>query len=137
MRFLLCLVVVTSMVSGCATVTRGTKDVLVVETDPVGAKAQLTNSVGAKAQLTNGMTCEATPCSFKVPRKSEFDVILSKDGYIPAQVHVTHKAGDAGGMALAGNVLVGGIIGAGVDAGTGAMMDLIPNPVVVELQEAR
>lgn len=35
---------------------------------------------------------------------------------------------------MAGNVLVGGIIGAGVDMGTGAMLDLVPNPINVALE---
>ena len=35
---------------------------------------------------------------------------------------------------MAGNVLVGGIIGVGVDAASGAALDLTPNPVVVTLQ---
>ena len=34
---------------------------------------------------------------------------------------------------MAGNIIVGGIIGAAVDAGSGAMNELVPNPVVVEL----
>ena len=34
---------------------------------------------------------------------------------------------------MAGNVLLGGVIGAGVDAGTGAMHSRKPNPLVVEL----
>jgi len=34
---------------------------------------------------------------------------------------------------MAGNVLLGGVIGAGVDAGTGAMHSHKPNPLVVEL----
>jgi hypothetical protein len=35
---------------------------------------------------------------------------------------------------MAGNVLVGGLIGAGVDVATGAMLDLSPNPVNVTLE---
>jgi hypothetical protein len=35
---------------------------------------------------------------------------------------------------MAGNVIVGGIIGAGIDAGTGAMLNLVPNPVVLTLE---
>jgi hypothetical protein len=35
---------------------------------------------------------------------------------------------------MAGNVLLGGIIGAGVDVATGAMLDLVPNPLVVKLE---
>ena len=34
---------------------------------------------------------------------------------------------------MAGNVLVGGLIGAGIDAGTGAMHSHKPNPLVVTL----
>lgn len=35
---------------------------------------------------------------------------------------------------MAGNVVFGGLIGAGVDAGTGAMLELVPNPVKVTLE---
>lgn len=35
---------------------------------------------------------------------------------------------------MAGNVLIGGIIGAGVDLASGAMNDLTPNPLVVRLE---
>lgn len=34
---------------------------------------------------------------------------------------------------IAGNVLVGGLIGAGVDVASGAMLDLTPNPIVVKM----
>ncbi len=35
---------------------------------------------------------------------------------------------------MAGNVLVGGLIGGGIDLATGAMMKLKTNPLVVELE---
>lgn len=69
-----------------------------------------------------------------MPRKSEFIATLSMPGYEPATITVTNKVATAGGVAMAGNVLVGGLIGAGVDAGTGAMLDLTPNPAHVDLQ---
>jgi len=47
---------------------------------------------------------------------------------------VTHKTADAGAAGVAGNILVGGIIGLGVDAATGASQDLVPNPVEVKLE---
>jgi hypothetical protein len=34
---------------------------------------------------------------------------------------------------MAGNVILGGLIGAGIDAGTGAMDRLTPNPLTVKL----
>jgi len=37
---------------------------------------------------------------------------------------------------MAGNVLVGGIIGAVVDGNNGSMLDLVPNPLVVKMEPA-
>jgi hypothetical protein len=49
---------------------------------------------------------------------------------------VTNKVGGAGGAGMAGNVILGGLIGAGVDVATGAMLDLVPNPLVIKLEAA-
>lgn len=111
-------------VAGCATMTRGTDDVLTVQSAPAGAKVK----------LSNGQSCDATPCTFKLPRKSELNVLVSKQGCKPQQIRVTNKVADTGGAAMAGNILVGGIIGAGVDASNGATLDLTPNPVVANLE---
>lgn len=108
--------------SGCTTITRGTKDVLVVESDPSGADVALSNGLRGK-----------TPTSFELPRKNALTVIISKDGYETVTVNVTPKVVGAGGAGMAGNVLVGGLIGVAVDASTGAMKDLKPNPVRVTL----
>ena len=112
-------------VTGCATITRGTKDVFVVETDPIGASVT----------TTNGFTCKATPCSIKMSRKSDFDVTISKPGYKTWTGHITNKVAGGGGAAMAGNVLVGGIIGAVVDGNNGSMLDLVPNPLTVKLEQ--
>jgi hypothetical protein len=85
---------------------------------------------------TNGYQCQSTPCSVKMPRRSEFGVTITKPGYKTVTANVTNKVSGGGGVAMAGNVLVGGIIGAGVDVGTGAMLDLTPNPLVVTLQSS-
>lgn len=109
--------------SGCATVTRGTNDVLQVVTTPAGATVA----------TSNGFSCESTPCVLKMPRRSEFVVTLSKRGCATTRVNVTHKTANAGAAGVAGNVLIGGIIGLGVDAATGASQELVPNPVSVVL----
>jgi len=112
-----------TVVAGCATITRGTTDALVVTSKPGGAQVK----------LSDGQECSATPCSFKVPRKSELNVLVTKDRCAPQQIRVTNRISNSGGAAMAGNVLVGGVIGAAVDAGNGAMRDLVPNPVEVDL----
>ena len=103
----------------CATVTRGSTDAWEITSEPSGAKVE----------TSNGHQCPATPCAIKMSRKSEFTATITKPGYKPATVTVTHKTSGA-----AGNVLVGGIIGLGVDAVTGASQDLVPNPAHVVLE---
>lgn len=112
------------ILSGCASITRGTNDVLEIKTEPAGAQIQ----------TSNGYSCGSTPCAIKMPRRSEFVVDITKRGCRPMEVNVTHKTAGAGAAGVAGNVLVGGIIGLGVDAATGASQDLVPNPIDVKLE---
>ena len=112
-----------AQIAGCATVTRGSTDVLEINTDPAGAQVE----------TTNGFSCTATPCAIKMKRKSTFVANITKPGCAPMAVNVTHKTANAGAAGMAGNVLVGGIIGLGVDASTGATQDLVPNPISVKL----
>jgi hypothetical protein len=111
-----------ALTSGCASVTRGTKDTLVVETEPAGARVR----------LSTGQT-GTTPTSFKLPRKNDVDVHIEKEGFEPVNSRVTSQISGKGAAGMAGNVLVGGIIGAGVDAYSGATKDLRPNPLRVKL----
>ena len=116
-------VLLMSATAACATVTRGVNEGWSV------------NSVPPSASVTtsNGLSCEATPCTFKMRHNAEFDVTVSKPGYKPFHGHVIHQVSTAGGVGMAGNVLVGGLIGATVDVASGAMMELKPNPLNVTL----
>jgi hypothetical protein len=69
-------------------------------------------------------------------RRDSFPVTVSKPGYTAQTVTVKSKAGGTGATAMAGNVLLGGAIGMGVDAGTGAYNSFYPNPVSVHLVPA-
>ena len=106
----------------CATITRGTSQSFVIQSEPPGATAR----------LSNGQICD-TPCSLKMKRKDGFTVDITKDGYEP--VHATVSSGISGGGAagMAGNVILGGLIGAVVDGTSGAMNDLSPNPLSVRM----
>lgn len=110
--------------TACATMTRGTTQEFTVESSPPGASVT----------TSNGFTCPSTPCTFRMARKSGFTVTVSKEGYIDQTQTVESAMAGAGGAALAGNILVGGIIGAGVDASSGALNDLRPNPLIVTLE---
>jgi hypothetical protein len=110
--------------AACATVTRGTSQAWTVQSAPTGAAVK----------TTNGFACEATPCTFKMKRKASFDVTITKPGYKVYHGQVVHQVSAGGGAGMAGNVIVGGLIGAGVDVASGAMMDLKPNPMTVTLE---
>ena len=111
------------LLSACASITRGTHEVLEIETDPSGADVA----------LSNGESC-VTPCGLKLKRKNGLHVSITKDGYktIEADVHTQIAGGGAAGMA--GNVLLGGIIGVGIDASNGSLNEFAPNPLKVTLE---
>jgi hypothetical protein len=113
------------LLAGCATITRGTTDTWTVNTTPVGAAVKTSNM----------FSCEQTPCTFKISRKAEFNVTITKTGYKEWTGRVTHHIATSGGAAMAGNVLLGGVIGAVADASSGAMNDLVPNPLNVTLEK--
>jgi hypothetical protein len=66
--------------------------------------------------------------------RDDFDVTITKPGYRDWRGHVTHQFSSGGGAALAGNVLVGGLVGLTVDAASGATQKLVPNPLNVTLE---
>ncbi len=111
-------------VTACATITRGTSQEWTVNSEPSGAKAK----------TTIGFKCDATPCTFKIERKADFDITVSKSGYKPETRHVSHKLSGTGAAGMVGNAVVGGVIGIGVDAMSGATQDLDPNPLLVTLE---
>lgn len=116
--------IVLLLLSGCASITTGENQSLSVETNPCrGATCTLSNDKGV--WYLNG-----TPGSVTVHRAyGDLTVICEKDDFKSNPVKITSKTK---GMAF-GNILVGGIIGAGVDAATGAAYDyptLITVPMV-------
>ena len=112
-----------AVLASCASITRGTEDVLEIKSEPAGAQVQ----------TSNGYSCNSTPCAIRMKRRSELVVEISKPGCRTARVNVTHKTPSDGAAMVAGNVIFGGIIGLGVDAATGASQELVPNPVEVRL----
>jgi hypothetical protein len=110
--------------SGCASITRGSKEVLVIDSTPQDADVRLSTGMVGK-----------TPASFQVPRSDTITVFITKPGYKDRTIIVQAEIGGGGGAAMAGNVFVGGFIGAGIDAGTGAMYEHKPNPLMVTLEK--
>jgi len=103
--------------TGCASIVSGTSQVVSVETlHPSG------NVAGATCKLENdkGVYYVTTPGTVTVHRAyGDMNVKCEKPGYDAGLA--TFKSSTKGMMA--GNILFGGIIGAGVDASTGAAYD--------------
>lgn len=177
-RHLLTLVVMGYFLTGCATVARGTNDKMVLDTEPSGAVVttdkELPKSKTARRKDPSLQAqyygCPATPCEFKLPRRSEFIMTISKDGYEDVEIGVDyglHKeslnanlAGSAAtgaGLGLATGALAASVMGTsgiamgtaaaaagvatlgigavalGIDGATGAMMNVRPNPIFLNL----
>jgi hypothetical protein len=67
-------------------------------------------------------------------RNADISVTVQKSGYEPEVVQLTKDIPAAGAAGFAGNLLLGGVVGMGVDAVTGAATDHKPNPVIVTLR---
>jgi hypothetical protein len=104
--------------TGCATIISGKHQDVQVISSPHGAKA-----------CTNGQ-CITTPGSFTLRKDTNYVIVIEKDGYISETVMLTSGVGGA----VAGNILLGGIIGGAVDMASGAAYKLYPETVNVALR---
>lgn len=111
---------------GCASVTRGTTENISISSTPAGATAEV-------AGLDNPTEC-VTPCVVQARRNADITVKVSKEGYETQVIPLTKEIPGTGAAGFAGNLLLGGLVGMGVDAATGAALDHKPNPVIVTLQ---
>jgi hypothetical protein len=125
MRWMI-VVALAALCGGCATVTRGMNDQVQILSDPAGAEVR----------TSMGQTC-VTPCTLQFGRKDEFTVTASMPGYHTSEMAVSTKIAGAGVAGFAGNVLIGGVIGMGVDAASGATLEHYPNPVMLKMVPLR
>jgi hypothetical protein len=114
---------------GCASVTRGTTENISIASTPSGATADVSG-------LEVPTTC-VTPCVVQAKRNADITVSIAKEGYEPQVIPLIKEIPGSGAVGFAGNVLVGGLVGMGVDAATGAALDHKPNPVIVTLNPSR
>lgn len=109
--------------AGCATMVRGTKTSYEITSAPPAADVT----------LSSGEKC-VTPCKLKLKRANAFTATIEKAGYAPAVASVRSKLSGGGGVAAAGNILAGGIIGGIVDGRNGSMNSFYPGKLAVALE---
>jgi hypothetical protein len=107
-----------ALLSGCATIVKGTAQVIPVSSDPTGARVTVDNSPAG-----------TTPTTVTLSREQNQMVVIEKEGFAPENIAVTKSMCGA----VAGNIIAGGPIGWGVDAMTGAQYYLTPNTISVRL----
>jgi len=110
------------LLPGCASIVSGTNQPVTVDAPGCG---------GASCKLTNdkGSWAVTVPGSVVVSRAyGPLTVVCTKEGFPSGTTTVNSSTK---GMAF-GNVLFGGIIGAGVDVSTGAAYDY-PNSIIVPM----
>lgn len=116
-------VVACAALSGCGSITRGTSEPVYISARPTDAK--ITTSLGHSC---------LSPCTITVDRKTSLTAYAERPGYERGSIQIGTKVSGAGATGFAGNILIGGVIGMGVDAVTGAAMDHSPNPAQIVLQ---
>ena len=114
-----------SITTGCASIVNGQNQPISVSTGQVqGAACALENNKGK-------WYVPSTPGSVTVQRSyQDLNIACEKKGYVPADRKVASKTK---GMAF-GNLVFGGVIGAGVDMADGAAYDY-PNEINLNLNK--
>lgn len=115
------------VLGGCASIVDGSSESLSVKATSAAADV-----AGAQCTLSNnkGTWYVTTPGTVTVHRSyNDMNVKCAKPGYVSNAIAVSSSTR---GMAF-GNILFGGLIGAGVDMSTGAAY-VYPNPITIPLQ---
>lgn len=110
MRFIILFITLINI--GCATMIRGTEEVININT----------NVKQAKIKLSDGQIC-VTPCSLQVKRDQHLEVTAEKDGCTTKVASMTPSITSEG-------FLYSGVI----DYANGAAYDLKPNPLIIHLE---
>ncbi|MGB0507856.1 MAG: hypothetical protein ACPGGK_16845, partial [Pikeienuella sp.] len=113
------------LASACASVTRGTTEEMSFDSNPQGA--EMTTDLGPNC---------VTPCILEIDRKATFTATFTLDEETRT-IFVDTEVAAEGVAAGAGNLLLGGVIGIGVDAATGANLNHTPNPVFADFDKSQ
>ena len=105
------------LLTGCATIMTGRRQTIPITTKPSGA----TVIIAGERHIT--------PTTVTLERKHHYTVTIEKEGYHTETVEILSVISGA----VAGNILIGGIIGGGIDAITGAAKKLQPESISINL----
>lgn len=139
MKIILALALVVSFsLIGCATAISGKTQRIKINSNPPGATVHITNTCQPGALIT-----VETPAEVKLERSQMYHVRAQKEGYLPVNTGLGHKAnnnvflnliwvaahGEGGALALLGSLFIG------VDHYYGTIWTLEPKEINIELIE--
>lgn len=107
-----------ALFSACATIMNGTKQSVGISSVPSGARVTI-----------DGTAMGTAPVMAQLSRKKLHLIKIELDGYAPFELYTKRKYSGW----LWGNVLLGGLIGLGIDVGTGGLYKIAPGRVSANL----
>jgi PEGA domain len=118
MKMLITALIATVSLTSCASIVNGPTQKIPVNSYPNGATVNV-----------DGRQLGQTPTVVEVSRKTDHTLSVYKPGYQQRNVHLKRSVSGW----VAGNLLVGGVIGGAADAVTGSMYKINPEAVNVQL----
>lgn len=106
---------------GCATIMNGSTQKVGITSTPSGSKVYV-----------DGKEMGVTPAFLEMDRETQHVISLEKPGYERQDVAVTPEVSGW----VWGNILLGGVIGLGVDYATGSLYRLEPAQVGAQMEKA-
>ena len=119
-RRTIAVLVALTMTAGCATIVNHPTQAIGFSSRPAGASVTV-----------DGIVQGQTPLVKKLSRKNNHLVSFELEGYEPFKASLVPEVSGW----VWGNIVLGGLIGLAIDAGTGSMYKLTPDQVAAELQK--
>ena len=126
-RHLLLTISIGILISGCATATRGTHEMVKINSEPSGAR--VTSDIPNKTQKNNFggyYGCEPTPCGINISRKAAPVLTIEKEGYEPIKFKIVSSNATSATSVATGAVVAGTQEGSHVVAGSPELLKRIP-----------
>ncbi len=126
MKHILRITIVGIYLSGCATATRGSHEVIKIGSEPIDATAMTDLPSRGKKALNGFYGCAPTPCTIDLPRKSSPVVTISKPGYQPIKFVITSSVATSATSLPQGTIVSGLPPGSYVRVGDSDFLKTIP-----------
>jgi len=126
-RRLLLLVSIGVIISGCATATRGTHEMVQINSEPAGARAisNIPNKT-KNSNLDGFYGCEPTPCGINFSRRAQPVISIEKEGYKDIKFKVVSSVATSSTSLSTGTIVAGTQRGSHVVAGSPDLLKRIP-----------